>query len=77
MYLEHFWLSIIGVFLCGMLCMFGIMMSVDAHRKAKRRRAPLTRGYDPGNPINARGTLARRFAEDEGEWYEVKPVDWR
>lgn len=75
MYLEHFWLSVIGIFMAGVLAMMGVMLAMDAYHKAKRPRVPLTRGYDVRNPINARGMLNQEWNEDG--WYEVKPVDWR
>lgn len=44
MYLEHFWLSIIGVFLCGMLSMLGILIWADARKRAKRPRQAIGTG---------------------------------
>ena len=78
MYLEHFWLTVIGIFMAGVLSMMGVMLAMDAHHKAKRPRVPLTKGYDPRNPINARGMLAQSFEmPEERGWYEMKPIEWR
>lgn len=77
MYLEHFWLSVIGIFASGVLFMMGVMLAMDAHSKAKKPRVPLTRGYDPRNPINKMGELTRQFANEEDGWFEVKPIEWR
>ena len=74
MYLEHFWLSVMGIFCAGMLSMLGIILAMDAKEKSKRPRMPKGRGFDPTNPINARSELNRQ--PEEQEWYEVKPGDW-
>ena len=72
------WLTIIGIFGAGMLSMLGIMIGLDMRRKARAPRVPLTRGYDPRNPINARGMLNQQYyAQPEDGWYEVKPIEWR
>lgn len=76
MYLEHFWLSVIGIFLSGALSMIGIILAVDAHKKARAPRVPLTRVYDPRNPINARGMLNWQYEQTDDTWYEVRPTEW-
>lgn len=75
MYLEHFWLSVAGIFACGMLFMLGIVLAVDAKEKAKRPREVMGLGFDPRNPINRMSALNQQYDEDDG-WFEVKPVDW-
>lgn len=77
MYLEHFWLSVIGIFLSGVLTMMGIILAVDAYKKSKQPRVPLTRAYDPRNPINARGMLNQQYVQPEDGWYEMRPIDYR
>lgn len=77
MYLEHFWLTIVGVFACGMLSMLGIMIAVDMREKAKRPKVHINGGFDPRNPINRMSVLNQQFANEEDGWFEVKPVDWR
>ena len=77
MYLEHFWLSVAGIFIAGMLSMLGIMIAIDMRERAKRPRTPMKRGFDPRNPINARSVLNQQYEIREDGWYEVKPVDWR
>ena len=78
MYLEHFWLSVIGIFMSGVLSMLGIMIAVDMHEKAKRPRMPIKGGFDPRNPINRNSVLNRmEYTAEDGEWYEVKPIEWR
>lgn len=76
MYLEHFWLSVIGIFGSGVLSMLGIMLAIDAREKAKRKRIPMKLGFDPRNPINRRSVLNAPPSREEAEWYEVKPGEW-
>lgn len=58
----------------GVLTMMGIILAVDAHKKARQPRVPLTRAYDPTNPINARGLLNQQYEAQDG-WYEVRPIE--
>lgn len=75
MYLEHFWLTVAGVFACGMLTMLGIIIAADEREKRKRPKVAVKGGFDPRNPIN-RNSVLNRMEEFDGEWYEVKPMDW-
>lgn len=78
MYLEHFWLSVAGIFAAGMLSMLGIMIAVDMREKAKRPRMHINGGFDPRNPINRMSVLNQQeYQADEDGWYEVKPINWR
>lgn len=69
MYLEHFWLSVIGIFFSGMLSMLGIIIGVGMFKKTNRTSVPFGHGFDPSNPINKRSVLNQRRNEDG--WYEV------
>lgn len=74
MYLEHFWLSVIGIFVSGMLSMLGIIIGVGMHKQAAYRpTVPFGHGFDPSNPINKRSALNQNY--DENGWYEVTG-DW-
>ena len=76
MYVEHFWLTIIGVFGSGMLSMLGILIAADMREKAKRPKVHIKGGFDPRNPINRRSVLNAPPSNAEAEWYEVRPGEW-
>lgn len=69
MYLEHFWLSVIGIFISGMLSMLGIIIGIGMRNKPYRPTVPFGKGFDPSNPINQRSVLNQQRTDDG--WYEI------
>ena len=76
MYLEHFWLSVAGIFVSGMLSMLGIIIWADMRARAKRPKVQIKYQYDRTNPINSWGVMYQQYEAKDDGWYEVKPGEW-
>lgn len=68
MYLEHFWLTIAGVFCSGMLSMLGIIIWVSMREQARKRTVRIKNTFDRRNPINK---YALQDQQEEPDWYRV------